>query len=231
MVAVGHAHLRIGPVAHFARHHEGEDSRDVGLVGQRQQVVHELHVFFVRERNAGRLHGQRQLGCDIRVAGHPDAPFDLTNAVEILVDRRAIVRAKRPLQVGRLLRDRVENAAVLPRSRGPRGGAASLTEHPLEDLARIDLHRQRRRRRPPRKRIHVDAAVIAIAGADQPRMILGGELHRRQHRVLADLLRGNLVRRDSGIRVNALRWLVSDEARGYSLERACPSHGSAILST
>ena len=36
MMSIGNADLRISPVTHLARHHEGEYSRDVGLVSQRQ---------------------------------------------------------------------------------------------------------------------------------------------------------------------------------------------------
>ncbi len=82
--------------------------------------------------------------------------------------------------------------------------AAALAEHPLEHFPRVDLHRHRRRRRAPRQRVHVDAAVVAIARADQAGVILGGELHRREHRVLTDLLCGNLVGGHAGERVNTL---------------------------
>ena len=109
-------------------------------------------------------------------------------------------------------------------------GAAALAEHPLEHLARVDLHRQRRRRRPPRQRVHVDAAVVAVARADQARVVLGGELHRRQRRVLADGLRRQSGRRSrrrrrprpawpSGARRSA-RWSGSASAR-----RWCPLPG------
>ncbi len=89
----------------------------------------------------------------------------------------------------------------------PRGFAVALAEHPLENLARIDLHRHRRRRRAPRQRVHVDTAVVAIAGADQPGVVFRGELHRRQQRVLADDAGCDLIGRDTGVRIDALRWL------------------------
>ena len=43
---------------------------------------------------------------------------------------------------------------------------AARPEHPLEYFARVDLHGQRRGVRPPGKRVHVNAAVIAVACAD-----------------------------------------------------------------
>ena len=44
-------------------------------------------------------------------------------------------------------------------------------------------------------------------------MVLGGELHRRQQRVLADRLRGNLVGGDAGVGVDALRRLRAHAAQ------------------
>ena len=67
----------------------------------------------------------------------------------------------------------IQNAAVFLSSRHAVGGAAALSEHALENLARIDLHGQRRGVRPPRNRVHVDAAVVAIAGTDQTGVIFG----------------------------------------------------------
>ena len=85
--------------------------------------------------------------------------------------------------------------------------AAALAEHPLEHLPRVDLHRHRRRRRPPRQRVHVDAAVVAVARSDEARLIFGRDFNRRERGVLADRHRRDLIRRDAGIRVHALRRL------------------------
>ena len=159
-----------------------------GLIGQRHQVVHQLDVLLEVERHAGRTRRQLQVLVALALLGALDAPLDLAHVLEILRHRLAIRRAELQLQARPLrLRDRVEDAAVLLDARQPLGRAAALAEHPLEHLARIDLHRHRRRRRAPRQRVHVDAAVVAVAGADQARVILGRELHRRQQRVLTDL--------------------------------------------
>ena len=45
--------------------------------------------------------------------GDLDAPLDLAHALEIVVHRRAILRAEPALQAGDLLGDRVEHAAIL----------------------------------------------------------------------------------------------------------------------
>ena len=75
-----------------------------------------------------------------------------------------------------------------------RAGAA---EHPLEGHARVDLHRQRRGFAGPGDRVHVGAAVARHAAADVAGEVLGGELERRERRVLADLLRQHLVDGDA----------------------------------
>ena len=66
----------------------------------------------------------------------------------------------------------VEHARVLRRETLALLGRVALTEQPLEQLARVELHRQRRRRRAERDRRAVAAAVVAIAadpGAAPPR--------------------------------------------------------------
>jgi hypothetical protein len=100
---------------------------------------------------------------------------------------------------------------------------------PLEHLARIDLHRLRRRGRAPRQRVHVDAAVVDVARADEARVILGGELHRRQRRVLTDGLRGNLVGRDAGKGVDALRGLRAHAAQPRRRLSECTAVESAAF--
>ena len=183
-----HADLRVGPVAHLARHHERDDARDVRLVGQRHQVEHQPDVLLEVERDAGRA--RRQLR-GRRRAGSSSARW-MRRSISRTFSRYSFsvcaIRAARAAAAGSPLC--LVTASRMLRSscdaREPLGRAAALAEHPLEHLARIDLHRQRRRRRAPRERVHVDAAVVAVAGADQAGVILGRELQRRQRRVLAD---------------------------------------------
>ena len=92
MVPFGDADLRVGAVADLARHHEREHARDVGAVGEREQVVHQPHVLRVLERNAaGRLR-------DLDVGVRGDLRFralqttlDLANALEVVVEHVAVV--------------------------------------------------------------------------------------------------------------------------------------------
>ena len=55
MVRLGHADVRIGTLADLTRHHEGEDAREIGLIGKRQEVEHETDVLLERLRHADRF--------------------------------------------------------------------------------------------------------------------------------------------------------------------------------
>ena len=54
------------------------------------------------------------------------------------------------------------------RARRSLGRGRVAAEHPIEDDPRIDLHRQRRRRRAPRDRVHVGAAEADVAAPRWP---------------------------------------------------------------
>ncbi len=77
--------------------------------------------------------------------------------------------------------------------------AAAAAEDPLEHLARVVLHRQRRGRRAERDRAAVAAAVRAVA-ARAAAALLGRDLERRQRRLLADVPRRDLVDGDAAVR-------------------------------
>ena len=85
-----------------------------------------------------------------------------------------------------------------------RVGAVAVAEQPLEHRARLDLHRQRRRRRPPRERVAVGAAVAGVARAEEV-VGIAAELERGQLRLAAELPGGDLVHRHPGLDVGALR--------------------------
>ena len=85
---------------------------------------------------------------------------------------------------------------------------ARFAEQALEDDARVDLHRERRRWRAPRDRVRVGAAVSGGARADVAGEVLGGQLQGRKWRVLPDLPRHDLIDRDARqdvLRLSALR--------------------------
>ena len=93
--------------------------------------------------------------------------------------------------------------ARLLQRRATVGGAAALAEQALEDDARMRLGRQRRRRRRPREVVLIDAGVAVVALADRLEQI-HRQLERRQLRLLADLLRGDLIDRGAEVVVGAL---------------------------
>ena len=108
---VGDADLRIGAPADLARQHEGADARQVGLVGQRQQVHHQLGVLGVIGRHADRLLDHRQLARVLRF-GHLDAALDVAHRLEVLVDLRLVLRAEGAPQPPDLVADEIEDAAI-----------------------------------------------------------------------------------------------------------------------
>ena len=81
--------------------------------------------------------------------------------------------------------------------------AAALAEQALEDDARMGLGRQRRRGRRPRQIVLVDAGVAVVALAHRGEQI-HRQLERRQPRLLADLLRRDLIDRRAQVVVGAL---------------------------
>ena len=154
--------------------------RQVRLVRQRQQVEHQRHVLLVRLGHADRR---------VRHVGRLPAP----------AARRAGSAARSRARSSRYSPSRARSGAPSPvsswrrssatksrrlrsmrRCAGAVGGGAAAAEHALEDDARVDLHRQRRRGRLPVERVDVGAAVSRVARADETREVLGGQLQRRE---------------------------------------------------
>ena len=105
----------------------------------------------------------------------------------------------------RLPIERVEDAPVVLPARGSLLGRAAVAEHALEHDLRVQLHRQRGRRRRPRDAVRVGAAVAFAAVARVRAGIFDGELHRREQVLLSDLLRDQLVDRRAVVDVGARR--------------------------
>ena len=83
--------------------------------------------------------------------------------------------------------------------------AAGAEQH-VERDARVADHRQRLVRRRPADRVGVGARVVVGAAAGLVE-VLDAELHRRERRGLAELLRVHLIERRAGPDVGALRLL------------------------
>ena len=122
----------------------------------------------------------------------------------------------------RSLVDAIEQAALLLHPVEPLFRRAAFAEQPLEHDARIVLDRQRRRRRLPRHRVHVGAAVAGLALAAEDEIDLRRDhLHRRQHGFLAELRRSNLIGGRRQPDVGAFRLLRMDAVRATWRTRAC----------
>ena len=192
VVRVGDADFREALRGLLAPDEEGEDAGDVGLEGERLEVEHQPGVLVERLRDAHRpLQHLGQGGVGLRL-GPPDAPLDFAHRVQVLRHARAVGGAERPLQPRHVLAHRVQDAAVVLQPDGALRLGASLPEQPLEDDARVVLHRERRRRGAPREGVGVDAAIAVVAVADDE-AVLERQLQRRQRRLPADRGGGDLV--------------------------------------
>ena len=115
-----------------------------------------------------------------------------------------------PIQ-SRMLRSSVAAFGALLRRRAD---AEQLIEHD----ARVAHHRQRLLGRGPADRVGVDAGV-AVGAAAGLVDVLDAQLHRRNRRVLPELLRVHLIERDAGEDVGALgllRMRLREEHRATS---------------
>ena len=107
-------------------------------------------------------------------------------------------------------------------------GAAALAEEALEHDARMRLGRERRRRRRPGEAILIDARVAVVAHAGE-RVQVHRQLERRQLRVAADLLRGDLVdrRAEDSSPSSRCAWRTPRSGIPRSMCRACPGRHSS----
>src|SRR5439155_3288255 len=96
------------------------------------------------------------------------------------------------------MRNRIQNAGVLPSSSRSLLRACSVAEQPLESHTRIDLRRKRLGGRRPGDAVRVGAAITKVATAEVAG-IFNPELKGRQYRVLTPLLRDQLIDRRAKI--------------------------------
>ena len=131
----------------------------------------------------------RQLGLDVALLGLLDPALDVANGVEVLGEPAVVGRAERLAADGpRPGRTESSMLRSLVHLREPLRGAVALPEQAAEHFPRIGLDRQRRRRRPPRQRVHVGAAVAVVAVAHEVDR-LERQLQRGQRRVLRRISR------------------------------------------
>jgi hypothetical protein len=141
-----------------------------------------------------------------RRLGQSDAPLDLPDAVEILVQLGPVGGAEVAADPGGVFSDEIEDALALPLAPPADGlvlrrvGAA---EEALEDESRVGLLGRRRRRAAPGQVGLVGAAVAVVAG---PAALasLTADLQRRKAGRLADAVGGHLIDRDAGPQVRAV---------------------------
>ncbi len=88
---IRHADMVVGLVAHFGRDHEALDAGQIALVGQRHEVEHQVQVFVEILGRCARHLRQLQFG-DIALLCIAGAPLDLVHALQIVAQRRAILR-------------------------------------------------------------------------------------------------------------------------------------------
>src|SRR5690606_5157566 len=135
------------------------------------ELVHEPDVLAEGLRNAARPLERRQAGRLAGRLGGLDAPLDLAQGVEVVADLAAVGRAERAREAREIRRHGIENAAVLSRAREALLVRAAVAEQALEDEPRVVLGRQRARRRTPRQRVQVNAAIAVLAHAREEAQI------------------------------------------------------------
>src|SRR5262245_30012443 len=113
MMRVRDANLRIGTIALLARELERDNPGDIGLKGKNLEVEHELRVVGERRGNTDRPIEIGRLVVRHRFLGPLDLTLDVTNAVQILIQARAIGTAYAPLEAGDVLRERIEEACPI----------------------------------------------------------------------------------------------------------------------
>ena len=159
---ISNAAERICRRTEIAREHHCGNSRDARFVCQYLKIEHQLHVFVERFGHTYRRFRYLQFHRDL-ILSSQNAPFDLTNVIEILADANPVALRKIVLQPGHFLCDRIKDAAVLPLPLEPVYRIASIAEQLLENDLRVVLHGVGRGRRFPRDRVCIRTGVTGAA--------------------------------------------------------------------
>src|SRR5580658_9619364 len=99
--------------------------------------------------------------------GFLDAPFDVADCFEVLVELAAVAWSQSALEIGGGLHHGIQNASLLSQARQPRRRirAATVAEQPLEHCAGIVFHGQGCGFTPPGDGGVVDFAEARVARA------------------------------------------------------------------
>ena len=194
------------------------DPGQVGLVGQRQHVEHQLGVLLERGGHAGGPGHDRQFAW--RSAPRPSGCAARRHARHRGIRRAWIGRAARAVRPSRATSatsaSRMLWSSLMPGEPAGAVAAVAVAEQPLENHARVDLHRQRRGRAAPRDRVRVGAAVAGVARPEHLG-VFHGHLERADLGFLAQRARRDLIHRDAGPDVGPFRLLhvhAGQEGRG-----------------
>ena len=169
--------------------------------------AHQLDVLLERIGHAdGRVGQLPRIAARVRGFHLLDPPLDLPHVVQVVGQARLIGGRQLALQVVYRLGHPVQDAAVVAPPHLPRLGGGPDAKELVEHRARIAGHRHRIGWRGPADRVGVDAGVVVRAA---PRLVdvLDAELHRGDRRLLAELLRVDLIERRAREHVRALRLL------------------------
>ena len=204
VMRIGDADLRIRAIARFARELERDDARDVAL--QAPAPAGRTSAGRDRHRRRARRPADRDRAADCPLASA--SACWMRRSTSRTVSRYWLTRARSAgpsvfLQPRDLLGHRIEQAGPLLQRRAAIRRAAAFAEQALEDDPRMRLGRQRRRRRRPGEVVLIDAGVAVVALADD-RQQVHRQFERRQLRLVADLLGGDLIDRRAEIVVGAL---------------------------
>jgi len=212
----------ISPARQVSREQQRAYARDVRLEGQSHQIELQLNVFI---ESLGHADRHTHIGGSNRRSLHGDVQpaLNLAYVVRVVVDARAIGRARFGAQTSEAAGQRVQNAAVPLPSFGALLYRAAVSEHPFEDHLRIQFHRQRVGRCGPGDGVGVRAAVAFAAVARIRARILDRQLHGRHQVFPADLLRDHLIDGGAGIDIGSgslLGFVRAQERGGHPVVRS-----------
>src|ERR1051325_10119089 len=147
------------------------------------------------------------------LAGAFDAPLDVADGAEVLVELALVTGAEVRLEAVGIVLDEVEDAPAIGIALGALaiwGGA----EEAFEDELGIDFLGKRRGRGLPGDAGKIDARVAGIAVAGHA-ALFAADFKRRQACLIADAVGSDLVDGDAGTDVGAvgLAWLGTREER------------------